>query len=85
MAQAKLTKAAREYFKQCGKRGGSSGNHATKGVASSPVRLEAMKEINRTRRTKATHPETCWCDNCRRYFQAKAKLAELKASKERKA
>ncbi|MHC4371638.1 MAG: hypothetical protein ACYSW8_28825 [Planctomycetota bacterium] len=81
MAQAKLSKAAREYFKQCGKRGGHMGNHAVKGVASSPERAAAMAEINRTRRVKATHDETCWCDICRRYFQAKAKLKQLREGK----
>ena len=81
MAKPKLSKEAREFFAKCGQRGGSTGNHAGKGVASSNERRLAMAEINRTRRTKALHPENCWCPICTRWWKAKAKLTALREKK----
>jgi len=78
---AKLSDEARAFFRECGRKGGKKGNHASKGL-SDPLLREAIAEINRTRRTAAKHADTgCWCDSCRRYFIAKQKLKDRKESK----
>ena len=76
-----LTDEAREFFREAGRRGGHAGNHAKKGCGASRERSEAMKEINRTRRTKREHGENCWCDLCARYWRAKNTLKELNEKK----
>ena len=81
MAKPKLSREAREFFKKCGQKGGSTGNHAGKGVGACRERSLAMSELNRTRRTRALHPANCWCPICTRYFSAKAKLKALREKK----
>jgi len=78
---AELSEEAREFFREQGRIGGLKGDASKKGCAGSLERSRAMAEINRTRRKKMSHPSNCWCDFCRRWWAAKAKLKELKAGK----
>jgi len=81
MEKPKLSKEARAFFIKCGQKGGHAGNHAAKGCGGSRERTLAMSELNRTRRTRALHPDNCWCPICTRYFSAKAKLKALREKK----
>jgi|TARA_R110000796_G_scaffold127751_1_gene243204 hypothetical protein len=76
-----LSDEAKAYFREMGRKGGKSGNHAAKGCGGDPVLREALNEINRTRRTKAEHEDNCFCDSCRRYFSAQLKLKDRREAK----
>lgn len=75
---AELSDEAKAFFQAAGRKGGLKGNHKLKGTGGDPVLREALREINRTRRTVSYHDDGCWCDDCRRYFMAKQKLASRK-------
>ncbi len=69
---------SREYFQECGRKGGEAGDPEKKRAAMSGELGKTIAEINRTRRHVEGHIPECDCEFCVRYKAAKATLARLR-------
>ncbi len=74
----KLTDDVKNYFRECGRRGGEAGDPEKKRVAMSGERGKATAAINSTRRLIVGHVPECDCPDCVKYKAAKAALARLR-------